>query len=79
MLAKQRTQRLHAAVKALEASGTPDAKLTLASDLAEATAVRVRRANVLQPLHVSLMHTLHGRFPAFGPTARLAKRWVSEV
>ena len=41
-----------------------------------AAARRIRRRQVLRPLHNSTMHGLHSRYPAFGTTARLAKAWI---
>jgi len=32
---------------------------------------------VKQPLHTTMIHSLHQRFAAFGMTTRLAKRWIS--
>lgn len=46
------------------------------ADLTSAVARRLRKRQVLRPLHNSTLHGIYARYPAIGPAVRLAKTWV---
>ncbi|KAL2621529.1 hypothetical protein R1flu_001734 [Riccia fluitans] len=37
----------------------------------------LKEDRLLRSMHASILHGLHGQYPAFSPTVRLAKRWVA--
>ncbi|KAL3680637.1 hypothetical protein R1sor_023593 [Riccia sorocarpa] len=60
---------------ALSSGGALPVKVGAAALNAQPASLKEDR--LLRSMHASILHGLHGLYPAFSPTVRLAKRWVA--